>query len=62
MFCDLAGSTALSTRLDPEDLQDVIRGYQDTVTGRKTSTVSWYRSILNAKKLVDGVTLDGRIL
>ncbi|MDX1487815.1 MAG: adenylate/guanylate cyclase domain-containing protein, partial [Acidiferrobacterales bacterium] len=32
MFCDLAGSTELSTRLDPEDLQDVIRGYQDTVT------------------------------
>jgi class 3 adenylate cyclase/predicted ATPase len=32
MFCDLAGSTELSTRLDPEDLQDVIRGYQETVT------------------------------
>jgi len=32
MFCDLVGSTELSTRLDPEDLQDVIRGYQDTVT------------------------------
>jgi class 3 adenylate cyclase/tetratricopeptide (TPR) repeat protein len=33
MFCDLADSTALSTRLDPEDLQDVIRGYQDLCTG-----------------------------
>ncbi len=32
MFCDLVGSTDLSTRLDPEDLQDVIRGYQDMVT------------------------------
>jgi class 3 adenylate cyclase len=32
MFCDLANSTALSARLDPEDLQDVIRGYQDTCT------------------------------
>ena len=32
MFCDLVGSTELSTRLDPEDLQDVIRGYQDAVT------------------------------
>ena len=30
MFCDLADSTALSTRLDPEDLQDVIRAYQET--------------------------------
>jgi hypothetical protein len=25
MFCDLADSTALSTKLDPEDLQEVIR-------------------------------------
>lgn len=27
MFCDLVGSTRLSTRLDPEDLREVIRGY-----------------------------------
>jgi class 3 adenylate cyclase len=27
MFCDLAGSTELSTRLDPEDLRDVISAY-----------------------------------
>jgi predicted ATPase/class 3 adenylate cyclase len=32
MFCDLADSTALSTRLDPEDLQDVIRAYRETCT------------------------------
>ncbi len=30
MFCDLVGSTALSTRLDPEELRDVVRGYQET--------------------------------
>jgi len=29
MFCDLVGSTALSERLDPEDLRDVITSYQD---------------------------------
>ena len=29
MFCDLVGSTALSERLDPEDLRDVMRAYQD---------------------------------
>ena len=29
MFCDMAGSTALATRLDPEDLREVIRGFQD---------------------------------
>jgi class 3 adenylate cyclase/predicted ATPase len=28
MFCDLVGSTELSTRLDPEDLQDVITAFQ----------------------------------
>jgi SAM domain (Sterile alpha motif) len=28
MFCDLIGSTALSARLDPEDLREVIRSYQ----------------------------------
>ncbi len=27
MFCDLIGSTALSSRLDPEDLREVIRAY-----------------------------------
>jgi len=30
MFCDLVGSTALSERLDPEDLRDAISAYQDT--------------------------------
>jgi len=33
MFCDLVGSTALSVRMDPEDLREVIRLYQD-VAGR----------------------------
>lgn len=28
MFCDLVGSTALSGRLDPEDLREVVRQYQ----------------------------------
>ena len=30
MFCDLVDSTALSEKLDPEDLREVIRRYQDT--------------------------------
>ncbi len=33
MFCDLAGSTALSTRLDPEDYRETIRAYQDVCAG-----------------------------
>src|SRR6476619_2691505 len=28
MFCDLVGSTALSARLDPEDMWEVIRAYR----------------------------------
>jgi class 3 adenylate cyclase len=31
LFCDLVGSTALSTRLDPEDLSNLIRTYQNAV-------------------------------
>ena len=29
MFCDLVGSTELSQRLDPEDLREINRDYQD---------------------------------
>src|SRR5215510_15784225 len=30
MFCDLVGSTALSAQLDPEELREVVRAYQET--------------------------------
>ncbi|MBA2964462.1 MULTISPECIES: AAA family ATPase [Ramlibacter] len=33
MFVDLVGSTALSTQLDPEDMRELIRAYQNTVAG-----------------------------
>ena len=29
MFCDLVGSTALSSKLDPEDLREIITAFQD---------------------------------
>jgi class 3 adenylate cyclase/tetratricopeptide (TPR) repeat protein len=32
MFCDLVGSTELSTRLDPEELRDIMRAYQRACT------------------------------
>src|SRR5579875_3838132 len=32
LFCDLVGSTALSARLDPEELRDLIAAYQASVT------------------------------
>jgi hypothetical protein len=30
LFCDLVDSTALSSQLDPEELREVVRAYQDT--------------------------------
>jgi class 3 adenylate cyclase len=33
MFCDLVGSTALSEQLDPEELREVVRAYQETCAG-----------------------------
>ncbi|MBV9976874.1 MAG: AAA family ATPase [Hyphomicrobiales bacterium] len=36
MFVDLVGSTALSSRLDPEEMSELIRSYQNTVAGEIT--------------------------
>jgi predicted ATPase/class 3 adenylate cyclase len=36
MFCDMADSTALGTRLDPEDLRDVVATYHRCVTEHVT--------------------------
>jgi class 3 adenylate cyclase len=50
MFCDLIGSTALSVRLDPEDLREVIRSYQ----ARVVSTIQAYKGFI-ARYVGDGV-------
>jgi class 3 adenylate cyclase len=50
MFCDLAGSTALSARLDPEDTREVIRVYQDACSG----VVARYNGFV-AKFMGDGI-------
>jgi class 3 adenylate cyclase/predicted ATPase len=50
MFCDLAGSTALSARLDPEDMRQVIRAYQDACFG----VVARYDGFV-AKFMGDGI-------
>jgi class 3 adenylate cyclase/tetratricopeptide (TPR) repeat protein len=50
MFCDLAGSTALSSRLDPEDMRQVIRAYQDACSG----VVARYDGFV-AKFMGDGI-------
>lgn len=50
MFCDLVGSTSLSTRLDPEDLRDLIAAYRQCVT----TAVARYDGFI-ARYLGDGV-------
>jgi predicted ATPase/class 3 adenylate cyclase len=36
VFVDMVGSTALSSRLDPEDMREVLRAYQDCCAGEIT--------------------------
>ena len=50
MFCDLVGSTAISARLDPEDMREVIRAYQDACSG----AIARYDGFV-AKYMGDGV-------
>jgi class 3 adenylate cyclase len=50
MFCDLVGSTSLSTRFDPEDLREVIGAYHRVVT----EIVSGFDGFV-AKYMGDGV-------
>lgn len=44
MFVDLVGSTTLSTQLDPEDMCEVIRAYQNAVAGKITRFEGTLRS------------------
>jgi predicted ATPase/class 3 adenylate cyclase len=50
MFVDLVGSTALASGRDPEELRDLIQGYQNTVAGEITRFAGHV-----AKLLGDGV-------
>ena len=50
MFCDLVGSTALSARLDPEDLRDMIGAYHRCVA----EAVARFNGFV-AKYMGDGV-------
>ena len=52
MFCDLVGSTALSSRLDPEDLREVIRTYQACVA----TTIQRFDGFI-ARYVGDGVLI-----
>src|SRR5215472_6512714 len=50
MFCDLVGSTSLSTRFDPEDLREIVGAYHRCVT----DTVGRFGGFV-AKYMGDGV-------
>jgi class 3 adenylate cyclase len=52
MFCDLVGSTPLSTRFDPEDLRDIIGAYHRCVA----ETVARFAGFV-AKYMGDGVLI-----
>src|ERR1700751_5911116 len=52
MFCDLVGSTALTAQLDPEDMSDLIRAFQGTIT----ATMARFDGHI-AKYLGDGATV-----
>src|SRR4051794_36775247 len=58
MFCDLIGSTALSAKLDPEDLREVIRNpagslaWQDPSLTTKSAPNEWRRRYQNCTPLV----------
>jgi hypothetical protein len=41
MFSDLVGSTALSARMDPEDLREVISAYQKSEPVTSLARLSW---------------------
>jgi SAM domain (Sterile alpha motif)/Adenylate and Guanylate cyclase catalytic domain len=53
MFSDLVGSTALSTRMDPEDLREVISAYQNSAA----ATVGRFGGFV-AKYMGDGVSVS----
>jgi len=52
MFCDLVGSTPLSTRFDPEDLREIVGAYHRCVT----DTVARFAGFV-AKYMGDGVLI-----
>jgi hypothetical protein len=57
MFCDLVGSTALSARMDPEDLCEVISAYQKCVA-ETVQRFGALRSMQNKSVLRGGWAID----
>ena len=49
MFSDLVGSTALSARMDPEDLREVISAYQKSCR-RNRAPLRWVRREIHGRR------------
>ena len=49
MFSDLVGSTALSARMDPEDLREVISAYQKCVA-ETVQPLRWFRGQVHGRR------------
>ena len=52
MFCDLVGSTALSTALDPEDLREIIGGYHHASLEPSRASMALFRQYMGDGVLV----------
>ena len=55
LFCDLVGSTELSRQHDPEDLRELIRHYQDAISGAVVRHGGYVANFAG-----DGITLSAR--
>ena len=52
LFCDLVGSTALSQRMDPEDMGDVLRSFHDLVSASVTRFDGYVAKLMGDGALV----------
>jgi class 3 adenylate cyclase len=52
LFCDIVGSTPLSTQLDPEEMRDLLSTYQMNVTAAVTATGGYVARVVGDGLLV----------
>ena len=52
LFCDIVGSTPLVTRLDPEEMRELLRTYQTNVTAAVTATGGYVARVIGDGLLV----------
>src|SRR5215469_15685419 len=61
MFSDLVGSTALSARMDPEDLREVVSAYQKCVSDVERAVRAGLELIATVSKLKTLASLQTRV-